>query len=86
MAATSLSLSPAPAEDAPKTPYYTPSARLLTLAEARAQLRLGATKVAELVATGQLASIKVGRRRLIPADAITAFVSERLAAGGGRVA
>lgn len=64
--------------------------RLLTLDEARQELRLGATKLAELVATGELASIRVGRRRLIPADAIAAFVAGRLAAdagrGGGRVA
>jgi len=55
---------------------------LLTMDEARRELRLGMTKFTELVATGELASIRVGRRRLIPADAITAFVAGRLAAGG----
>jgi len=67
--------------DAPNGAQQHP-VRLLTLDEARQELRLGATKLAELVATGELASIRVGRRRLIPADAIPAFVAGRLAADG----
>lgn len=57
---------------------------LLTMDEARQELRLGMTKFTELVATGELASIRIGRRRLIPADAIAAFVADRLAADAGR--
>ncbi|GAA4664054.1 helix-turn-helix domain-containing protein [Amycolatopsis dongchuanensis] len=51
---------------------------------------LGRTTIFELLRTGQLESIKVGRRRIIPADAIRAyFAAERArqaASGGGQAA
>ena len=49
---------------------------------------LGRSKLYELIASGELESIKVGRARLIPADALQAFVArlreEQHAAAGGR--
>lgn len=33
-------------------------------------LGVGRTKVFELIATGQLASVRIGRRRLIPVEAL----------------
>jgi len=40
---------------------------------------LGRTKVYELLATGELPSVKVGRRRMIPAAALQEFVADLLA-------
>lgn len=54
--------------------------RLLTVAEARDELRLGATKCAELLASGELASFRVGRRRLVPVKAIDDYIAAQLAA------
>ncbi len=54
--------------------------RLLTVAEARDELRLGATKFAELLASGELASIRVGRRRLVPVHAIDDYIAGQLSA------
>ena len=42
---------------------------------------LGLTTVKKLIADGKLASITVGRRRLVPAEALEAFIAERLNAG-----
>lgn len=49
----------------------------------QAALALGVsrTKVYELMASGQLASVKIGRSRRIPVDALTAFVSAIAAEG-----
>lgn len=38
---------------------------------------LGRTRVFDLIASGQLASVKIGRRRFVPDSAIAAYV-ERL--------
>ncbi|MGH9072088.1 MAG: helix-turn-helix domain-containing protein [Acidimicrobiales bacterium] len=57
--------------------------RLLTVAEARDELRLGATKCAELLASGELASIRVGRRRLVPVKAIDDYIAAQLSAARG---
>lgn len=46
---------------------YTPT-------EAAALLGMGRTKVYELMAGGQIASIRIGRSRRIPATALRAFV------------
>lgn len=46
---------------------YTPT-------EAAALLGVGRTKVYELMASGQLASIRIGRARRIPATALRTFV------------
>ena len=39
-------------------------------------LDLGRTKIYELIASGQLKTVKVGRRRLVRTDSIRALVSE----------
>ncbi|SBT69203.1 DNA binding domain-containing protein, excisionase family [Micromonospora sediminicola] len=46
---------------------YTPT-------EAAALLGVGRTKVYELIASGQIVSIRIGRSRRIPAKALRAFV------------
>jgi excisionase family DNA binding protein len=54
------------------------SAPLLhTVPEAGGVLRVSRTKVFEMIAAGELRSVKIGRRRLVPADAIEELV-ERL--------
>jgi len=52
---------------------------LLTVERAAERLEVGRTKVFELLATGQLESVKIGRARRIPADALRGYV-ERLRA------
>ncbi|MDT3444276.1 helix-turn-helix domain-containing protein [Pseudofrankia sp. BMG5.37] len=47
---------------------------LLTPAEAAEQLGLGRSTVYELLATGELESICIGRARRIPHDALVAYV------------
>ncbi len=51
------------------------SVRILhPITEAASLLGLGRTKVYELVAAGELESVKVGTRRLVPHQALEAFV------------
>jgi excisionase family DNA binding protein len=47
---------------------------LLTPAEAAERLGISRTKLYELMASGQLASVKIGKCRRVPATALTAFV------------
>ena len=50
--------------------------RLLLTVEAAAELlSLGRTTVYELVATGELASVKIGRSRRIPYEALRRFIA-----------
>jgi len=53
--------------------------RTLTVEEAAAQLGLGRTVCFGLVASGALRSLKVGRRRLIPTDAVDEFLESHRA-------
>ncbi len=48
---------------------------LLTPIEAAAALGIGRSKVYELLQSGQLPSVHIGRCRRIPADAIHSFAS-----------
>lgn len=48
---------------------------MLSVAEAAEQLGVGTTKVKQLIASGRLASVTIGRRRLVPAASIRAFGS-----------
>jgi len=48
---------------------------LVSVGEAARRLSLGRSFVFELLAAGDLASIKVGRRRLIPVGALEDFVN-----------
>lgn len=57
------------------------NARLNSIESTMAQLGLGRSKVYELIATGELRSVKVGRRRLVSDAAINEFVT-RLDLGG----
>ena len=52
---------------------------LLTVSQAADRLELGRSLVYELVMRGEIASIKVGRARRVPAAALEQFVAERLA-------
>jgi len=45
-------------------------------------LRISSRTVAALLASGDLSSVTIGRRRLIPRQAIDAFVAARIAAAG----
>jgi excisionase family DNA binding protein len=53
---------------------------LYNITDTARALALGRTKVYELIASGELESVRVGRRRLVPAHAIADLV-ERLCAG-----
>jgi len=47
---------------------------LLTVERAAERLEIGRTKVFELMATGELESVLIGRARRIPADALRGYV------------
>ena len=49
---------------------------LLTPEEAARALRVGRNKVYELIASGDLPSVKLGRCRRIPVDALRRFVDD----------
>ena len=52
---------------------------LYEVSEASVMTSLGRSKLYELMASGEIESVKVGKRRLIPAQALETFV-ERLRA------
>lgn len=47
---------------------------LLTPEQAAERLGVGRSKVYELIGTGELESVKIGRLRRVPVDALTTFV------------
>lgn len=49
---------------------------LLSVTEAADAVGVCRSKLYELLADGKLESVKIGARRLIPADALEAFVSD----------
>ncbi|KRA37955.1 MULTISPECIES: helix-turn-helix domain-containing protein [unclassified Nocardioides] len=49
---------------------------LLKIPEVMARLAIGQTKVYELMSTGELRSVKVGRSRRVPSDDLERFVAE----------
>jgi excisionase family DNA binding protein len=51
---------------------------LLTVEEAAAAMSIGRTRMFELVLRRQIASIKVGRLRLVPVSALHEFVASRM--------
>ncbi|MDO0926017.1 helix-turn-helix domain-containing protein [Streptomyces sp. TG1A-8] len=51
---------------------------LLTVPQVMARLQLGRSAVYDLLRTGQLASITLGRSRRIPTHALTDFIHARL--------
>jgi excisionase family DNA binding protein len=50
----------------------------LTVAEAARRIGMGRTKLYEYVASGEIASVKIGRLRRIPAEAVGEFLASRL--------
>jgi len=52
------------------------TAELLSVQEAARRLSIGTTTVKRLIATGELRSVTVDRRRLVPVRAISDFVSD----------
>ena len=58
-----------------------PTRRLLTVEEAADVLHIGRSKVFDLIRCGDLCSIKIGRLRRVPVDAIDAFTERLIAAG-----
>lgn len=56
------------------------TAVLVDVPEAGQRLGLGRTKTWELVRSGALETVRVGRRRLVPVDAIDQFVEQLHAA------
>jgi excisionase family DNA binding protein len=62
------------AETGPRAPD-----RLLSVDEAAALLGLGRSATYGELQTGRLRSLKVGRRRLVPAAAIASYIAERAA-------
>ncbi len=49
---------------------------LLTVEEAAERLSIGRTKAYELVASGELESVTIGRCRRVPAEALEPFVAK----------
>jgi excisionase family DNA binding protein len=49
-------------------------ARLLTIPDAADALSIGRSTLYEEIAAGRLRSVKVGRRRLIPAESVAAYI------------
>jgi excisionase family DNA binding protein len=55
-------------------------ASLLTPDQAAGKLQIGRSRLYELLATGQIESVKIGALRRIPDDAVDAYI-EKLRAG-----
>ncbi|GGZ55998.1 MULTISPECIES: helix-turn-helix domain-containing protein [Streptomyces rochei group] len=51
---------------------------LLTVPEVMARLKVGRSKVYDLIRTRRLASIKIDGARRVPADAVRAFIQGQL--------
>jgi excisionase family DNA binding protein len=60
------------------TQLSTPVRLLLTVPEVASALGVGRNVVYELVLTGQLASIKIGRLRRVPVGALETFINAQL--------
>jgi excisionase family DNA binding protein len=54
---------------------------LLTTTEAAAQLGVGRSTVYVLLKSGELASVRIGRSRRVPSEAVRTFVSKLQVAG-----
>ncbi|MFF9512102.1 helix-turn-helix domain-containing protein [Streptomyces sp. NPDC014724] len=52
----------------------------LTVAEAARRIGIGRTKLYEYVTSGEIASVKIGSLRRIPAEAVNEFLAQRLTA------
>ena len=56
---------------------------LYSVDEATDQLSLSKSQMYELIRSGRLVTVKVGRRRLVPATAIAAYVEMLILESGG---
>ena len=56
--------------------------RLLSIKQAVYQLGLGRSSIYELLAAGKLRSVKIGRRRCIPREAIDELIAGLASQGG----
>lgn len=54
---------------------------LLSIKQATYELGLGRTVIYELISTGKLKSVKIGRRRCVPREAIEEFIAGLLPEG-----
>lgn len=74
-AADALRTAVAAAESAPPSPVPSDNAKLLiTVTEAADRLSIGRSLAYQLVQTGVLPTVKLGRRRLIPAHVLVELV------------
>jgi excisionase family DNA binding protein len=58
-----------------KTPSGSGPSLLLTVEEAAEMLRIGRTRTYELVMSGRITSVKIGRRRLVVRASLQEFVA-----------
>ncbi len=49
---------------------------LWTVEQAAEAVGLGKTKVYELIASGELEAVRIGRARRVPVEAVTAYVAQ----------
>ncbi|MER8113887.1 helix-turn-helix domain-containing protein [Streptomyces sp. NPDC094031] len=54
---------------------------LLTVREVTAALKIGRTKVYDLIRTNELPSLTIGRSRRIPAEAVRTYLASRMDLG-----
>ena len=54
-----------------------PVRRLCSLTEAAHQMGVGITTLKALVHSGEIESVKIGRRRLVPSDALDDLIASR---------
>jgi excisionase family DNA binding protein len=62
-----------------------PERMAVGLSDGAKQIGLGRAQFCKLVYSGEISSFKVGRRRLIPVDALRAFIAKRVAATAQQV-
>jgi excisionase family DNA binding protein len=65
-----------------QTMVASPPTLLLTILEAAQRLNLSRSLMYDLVLSGQVVSLKIGRARRIPASEIQAFIDRQLATLG----
>lgn len=63
-----------PKLDTPTNPK--PLRVLLTVEDAAQQLSIGRTTMYALIKTGEIATVRIGHLRRVPADAVSAYVSQ----------
>ena len=56
-------------------------ADLLSVEEAARRLRIGRTTMYSLISAGQIETVTIGRRRLVPPECVTAYVAVLRTAG-----